>query len=244
MSIPSVFTREVPARRGYRLLVVASGIAFAVSLMFAGARIDCDGRALLLAAPQSSSKAPAKKGTRQHRRVPRHPRKARRAASKHWEPIQKAPTTDRIEEIQTALSREGYYHGDPTKKWDSNTQDAMRRFQEDHGMTGTGKLDATTLAETWARLGHCWSKRAAAGAAASDYFADADSAAGSCASTTTNADPDWQLGFEDRSAGVPPALSSANLVRAFLTCGAQNRIEAMYFRLRAVHHFGLACFRA
>ena len=72
-------------------------------------------------------------------------KKGKKGGRKHWEPIQKAPTTDRIEEIQTALSREGYYHGDPTKKWDSNTQDAMRRFQEDHGMTGTGKLDATTL---------------------------------------------------------------------------------------------------
>ena len=61
------------------------------------------------------------------------------------EPTQKAPTTDRVTEIQTALQREGFYQGDPSGKWDAGTQDAMRRFQESRGMTGTGKLDAPSL---------------------------------------------------------------------------------------------------
>ncbi len=60
-------------------------------------------------------------------------------------PGQKVPSTDRIQEIQTALSREGYYKGDPSGKWDSDTQDAMRRFQEEHDMTGSGKIDAQSL---------------------------------------------------------------------------------------------------
>ena len=64
---------------------------------------------------------------------------------KHHEPTQKAPTADRVTEIQSALAREGYYKGDPSGKWDADTQDAMRRFQESRGMTGTGKLDAPSL---------------------------------------------------------------------------------------------------
>jgi peptidoglycan hydrolase-like protein with peptidoglycan-binding domain len=60
-------------------------------------------------------------------------------------PGQKAPSADRIQEIQSALSREGYYKGDPSGKWDSDTQEAMRRFQEEHDLTGTGKLDAQSL---------------------------------------------------------------------------------------------------
>jgi peptidoglycan hydrolase-like protein with peptidoglycan-binding domain len=126
--------REAPARRGHRLLALATAIVFAASLLLV-ARASTAWAAS--GSPQSSNKSSSKKSSSASKKN----KKGRR----HWEPIQKAPTTDRIEEIQTALAREGYYHGDPTKKWDSNTQDAMRKFQEDHGMTGTGKLDATTL---------------------------------------------------------------------------------------------------
>jgi peptidoglycan hydrolase-like protein with peptidoglycan-binding domain len=58
---------------------------------------------------------------------------------------QKAPTADRISEIQTALSRDGYYQGDPTGKWDSNTVAALQKFQSTHGIDADGKLDAPTL---------------------------------------------------------------------------------------------------
>src|SRR5215831_16795326 len=44
-------------------------------------------------------------------------------------PKQKAPTPDRIREIQTALSHGGYYQGDPTGKWDGSTVAAMQKFQ-------------------------------------------------------------------------------------------------------------------
>jgi hypothetical protein len=69
---------------------------------------------------------------------------SRRKNSRH-EPKQKAPTPQRIEEIQTALSRDGYYQGSPNGKWDSSTVDAMRRFQQEHGISPTGKLDAQSL---------------------------------------------------------------------------------------------------
>jgi peptidoglycan hydrolase-like protein with peptidoglycan-binding domain len=61
------------------------------------------------------------------------------------EPKQKAPTPERISEIQSALARNGYYQGNPNGKWDSNTIGAMQKFQSDHGLDATGKLDALSL---------------------------------------------------------------------------------------------------
>ncbi|MGD1210040.1 MAG: peptidoglycan-binding domain-containing protein [Candidatus Acidiferrales bacterium] len=71
-------------------------------------------------------------------------KKSRKRHSK-GAPIQKAPTADRISEIQTALARGGYYQGDPNGKWDSNTVAAMQKFQSANGIEPTGKLDAPTL---------------------------------------------------------------------------------------------------
>src|SRR5260370_37152938 len=52
---------------------------------------------------------------------------------------QNAPTPDRIREIQGALIREGALSGQPTGKWDDATVDAMKKFQQDHGISPTGK---------------------------------------------------------------------------------------------------------
>ena len=59
--------------------------------------------------------------------------------------VQKAPTADRIVEIQSALARAGYYQGAPNGKWDANTIGAMQKFQSSNGLDGTGKLDALSL---------------------------------------------------------------------------------------------------
>jgi hypothetical protein len=61
------------------------------------------------------------------------------------QPSQKAPTADRISEIQSALAREGYYTGDPSGKWDANTVAAVEKFQSANGIEVDGKLDAPTL---------------------------------------------------------------------------------------------------
>jgi len=58
---------------------------------------------------------------------------------------QQAPTPDRIAEIQQALAKDGSYNGTPNGKWDDSTQEALRKFQEAHGLTPTGKLDAKSL---------------------------------------------------------------------------------------------------
>lgn len=58
---------------------------------------------------------------------------------------QKAPTSDRISEIQQALAKDGSYTATPSGKWDDSTQEALRKFQEAHGLNPTGKLDARSL---------------------------------------------------------------------------------------------------
>jgi peptidoglycan hydrolase-like protein with peptidoglycan-binding domain len=58
---------------------------------------------------------------------------------------QKAPTADRIREIQDALSREGALDGKPSGKWDATSVEAMKKFQGNHGLSPTGKIDAVTL---------------------------------------------------------------------------------------------------
>jgi peptidoglycan hydrolase-like protein with peptidoglycan-binding domain len=70
-------------------------------------------------------------------------KKARKHAKREVGP--KAPTPERISEIQSALGSRGYYQGDPNGLWDSNTVDAMQKFQSANGIDPTGKLDAPTL---------------------------------------------------------------------------------------------------
>jgi peptidoglycan hydrolase-like protein with peptidoglycan-binding domain len=80
----------------------------------------------------SSSTAKKKKSTKKHHNSKR-------------EPTQKAPTPERISEIQSALARGGYYQGTPNGKWDSNTVAAMQKFQSENGLSSNGKIDATSL---------------------------------------------------------------------------------------------------
>jgi peptidoglycan hydrolase-like protein with peptidoglycan-binding domain len=96
------------------------GLAVAMALVFT-----------TIAAANGGAVSPAHKKTRKHHY--------------HSEPKQKAPTADRITEIQSALARNGYYQGDPTGKMDSSTVAALQKFQSANGMEGSGKLDAPTL---------------------------------------------------------------------------------------------------
>ena len=58
---------------------------------------------------------------------------------------QMTPAPDRIREIQSALQREGALEEEPTGKWDNTTVEAMKKYQGDHGLNPTGKIDAMTL---------------------------------------------------------------------------------------------------
>jgi peptidoglycan hydrolase-like protein with peptidoglycan-binding domain len=93
------------------------------------------------------SAAPAVFGAQNQAPAQSSPKK-KKTSSKKRKPVprgQKVPTPDRIREIQTALNREGALSGDPTGKWDDATVNAMKKYQEAHGLSPTGKIDAVTL---------------------------------------------------------------------------------------------------
>ena len=92
-------------------------------------------------AQNSTAKKPASSAARKSS----HGKKSSAKRGRRRERGQKAPTPDRISEIQQALAKDGSYAGAPNGKWDDPTQDALRKFQEAHGLNPTGKLDAKSL---------------------------------------------------------------------------------------------------
>lgn len=91
----------------------------------------------------ASAKRPAAKSGTKNGTTPRSGKKG--SARTRRQPGQKAPTSDRISEIQAALAKDGSFAGTPNGKWDDDTVGAMRRYQASHGLNPTGKLDALTL---------------------------------------------------------------------------------------------------
>ncbi|MGB9467542.1 MAG: peptidoglycan-binding domain-containing protein [Candidatus Acidiferrum sp.] len=87
----------------------------------------------------TASKSPAAKpGSKTH-----HAKSTKKTTRR--ERGQKAPAPERISEIQAALAKDGSFSGKPSGKWDASTVDAMKKFQEAHGLNPSGKLDAKTL---------------------------------------------------------------------------------------------------
>ncbi|HEY2460502.1 MAG TPA: peptidoglycan-binding domain-containing protein [Candidatus Acidoferrum sp.] len=70
---------------------------------------------------------------------------ASKSKSSRHQPGQKAPTSDRVTEIQQALAKNGSMATEPNGRWDDSTVDAMKKFQSAHGLNPSGKLDARTL---------------------------------------------------------------------------------------------------
>src|SRR5713226_3977553 len=105
-------------------------------LVAAGAGVLTNSAQAQSATPKKT--ASSKSGGAAHRR-----RTSRRSGRR--ERGQKAPTPDRISEIQQALAKDGSFSGKPNGKWDDSTIEATRKFQEAHGLNPTGKLDAKTL---------------------------------------------------------------------------------------------------
>jgi peptidoglycan hydrolase-like protein with peptidoglycan-binding domain len=56
-----------------------------------------------------------------------------------------APTPARYKEIQEALAKKGYLHGEATGKWDEESAGALRRFQHDQNLEPSGKLNSISL---------------------------------------------------------------------------------------------------
>jgi len=97
-----------------------------------------------LPAVSQSTPSPANKTASSSKPGAAHKSKVSRK-SRRRERGQKAPTPQRISEIQQALAKDGSFTGSPNGKWDASTVDAMRRFQDAHGLNPSGKLDAKTL---------------------------------------------------------------------------------------------------
>jgi peptidoglycan hydrolase-like protein with peptidoglycan-binding domain len=91
-------------------------------------------------AKADSAKAPATK------KAPGAARTGKRTGGRpRRQPGQKAPTSDRVSEIQSALAKDGSFTGMADGRWDDDTVAAMRKFQASHGLNPTGRLDALTL---------------------------------------------------------------------------------------------------
>ncbi len=86
---------------------------------------------------------PSATRTAKARKVPA--RKKKQRSRNRRERAQRAPTTERIREIQSALAREGSYAAEPTGRWDAATIEAMKKFQVSQGLNPTGRIDALSL---------------------------------------------------------------------------------------------------
>ena len=109
------------------------GVVLGLAVLFLAFPLTSAARAARATTAHAVSTSSSKKKTSKKRR------KSSRQST------QKAPTPDRITEIQSALARGGYLEGDPNGKWDSNTVAAMQKFQSSNGLEVNGKLDALSL---------------------------------------------------------------------------------------------------
>ena len=91
-----------------------------------------------LSSAQSTAKKKAKSSSGSSR-------KGKSTKSSRRQVGQKAPTPQRVSEIQQALAKNGAYAGTLNGKWDASTVEAMKKFQGAHGLNPSGKLDAKTL---------------------------------------------------------------------------------------------------
>lgn len=94
---------------------------------------------------KSSSTSTRSSKTSSSKTMGRRRGKTTKRTSSRREKGQKAPTAERVSEIQTALAKDGSFSSTPNGKWDDSTVAAMKKFQAGHGLNPSGKLDAKTL---------------------------------------------------------------------------------------------------
>jgi len=107
--------------------------------LFQNVRYSAPQQASATAVSRPGSSKPSSTAASKKKKSSKKSRHSRR------EPTQKAPTPERISEIQSSLARGGYYQGEPNGKWDAGTVDAMQKFQSANGLDPSGKLDAPSL---------------------------------------------------------------------------------------------------
>lgn len=77
--------------------------------------------------------------------VSRKPGSKSRAPVARKPAVQLSPSSERYKEIQEALIAKGYLKTPSSGVWDSDSQEAMRRFQADQNLDSNGKLTSLTL---------------------------------------------------------------------------------------------------
>src|ERR1700747_1857725 len=68
-------------------------------------------------------------------------KKSRKSAKRGQQKID----SERTQQIQQALIKQHYLSGEPTGKWDPNTEDALRKFQADNGWQNKTVPDSRAL---------------------------------------------------------------------------------------------------
>lgn len=69
-------------------------------------------------------------------------------SGRNQQPITAAQlSADQIRKVQQKLNQEGFHAGQVDGKWSSETQSAIRNFQQSKGIKATGQLDERTLDE-------------------------------------------------------------------------------------------------
>jgi hypothetical protein len=92
----------------------------------------------------AATQTPATK--KSHSRSTRHSAIHSRSHSRQGKRnVQAAPTQQRYQEIQQALASRGYYRGTVNGTWNSDSADALKRFQADQNLAPDGKLTPLSL---------------------------------------------------------------------------------------------------
>jgi Putative peptidoglycan binding domain len=70
---------------------------------------------------------------------------AKTAASSYRRSTQREPAPDRYKEIQQSLADKGYFAGPVNGTWNSDSVEALKRFQRDQNIGDDGKLGSLSL---------------------------------------------------------------------------------------------------
>ena len=141
----------MPGKAARYFAAILAGLVLA-SLVLTGLVLAAGASALQAPPAKASPAKPAKKvssssskktSVTQKKRSRRKTR--RRTVRRRVVRGQRAPTTQRIREIQQSLSRSGHYDGKLTGKLDSHTVAALSDFQQAQDLRRTGRLNALTL---------------------------------------------------------------------------------------------------
>lgn len=126
------------------IAVLAAGLVCSAGLLAATTQKKKSTHPRTPAASVKKRTAPARR-TRRKTSVRSTHKMKKAPARSTWRAGQTAPTPDRFKEIQEALAKKGYLHGEASGVWNQDSADALRRFQQDQNLQASGKLDSLSI---------------------------------------------------------------------------------------------------